>query len=154
MDTQLAAYLLAAAVKVSGLPPVPEEALPEFIPMPQADLKAEACKEKVANCRGIVALYDMERNRVLYRDDLNVDDPSDNSFLVHELVHVLQYAQGGESIYKDCPSLVLTERAAYAAQNAYLYNQGQLLRVGRIMQFARCAPLPGTTAAAHEPVTQ
>ncbi len=153
MDTQLAAYLLSAAVKVSGLPPVPLESLPEFIAMPSSMLKAEACKEKVANCRGIVALYDMERNRVLYRDDLNVDDPSDNSFLVHELVHVLQYAQGGDAIYKDCPSLVQTERAAYAAQNMYLHAQGQLLRVGRIMQFARCAPPPGTTAAAHEPMT-
>ena len=61
--TQLAAYLLAAAVKVSGLPAVPEASLPEFIAMPQAALKAEACKEKVANCRGIVALFDMERNR-------------------------------------------------------------------------------------------
>lgn len=151
MDAQLAAYLLSAAVKLSGLPAVPVEALPEFVALPPAQLRAEACRERVAACRGIMALFDMKGHRVLYRADLDLDNPSDNSFLVHELVHVLQYAQSGERIYGDCPALVHTERAAYAVQNRYLHEQGQLLRVGRMMQLARCAAPPATAAAAHGP---
>jgi hypothetical protein len=150
MDAQTIAYLLAAAIKLSGLPAVPAAQLPAFVPLPPAELRAEACKERVAACRGIMALYDMKGHRVLYRDDLDMDSPSDNSFIVHELVHVLQYAQSGERIYQDCPALVRTERAAYTVQNLYLNEQGQLLRVGRMMQMARCAPRP-VAAATHTP---
>ncbi len=154
MDTQLVAYLLEAAVNITGLPAIPEEALPNFVAMPAAEIRQEACEDGVPSCRGIVALYDMERNRVLYRDDLDMDNPSDNSFIVHELVHVLQFHRDGHSIYKDCPALVRTERAAYAAQNDYLHRQGQLLRVGRIMRMVSCAPTtPTTAAAAHRPQT-
>ncbi|QID19325.1 hypothetical protein G3580_17910 [Nitrogeniibacter mangrovi] len=151
MDTQLVAYLMHAAVKITGLPDIPDDALPQFVALPAQQLQAEACEERMPSCRGIVALFDMERNRVLYRDDLDLDNPSDNSFIVHELVHVLQYHQAGNAIYADCPALIRTERAAYAAQNTYLSHQGQLLRVGRIMRFARCAPEPTAAAAAHAP---
>ena len=152
MDPQLVAYLLEAAVRVTGLPAIPDDALPRFVAMPAVELRDEACGARMPGCRGIVALYDMERNRVLYRDDLDMDNPSDNSFIVHELVHVLQFHRYGHSIYRDCPALVRTERAAYDAQNAYLHHQGQLLRVGRILRMVSCAPTtPATTAAAHRP---
>jgi len=152
MDSQLVAYLMDAAVRITGLPAVPAEALPEFVALPPSVIHQEACKEQMPSCRGIVALYDMEHNRVLYREDLDMDNDADNSFIVHELVHVLQYHYAGEAIYADCPALVRTERAAYAAQNTYLQRQGQLLRVGRIMQMVSCGPdRSATTAAAYGP---
>jgi len=152
MDTQLLAYLMDAAVRITGLPAVPADGLPEFVALPADIIHQEACREQMPSCRGIVALYDMEHNRVLYREDLDMDNDADNSFIVHELVHVLQYHQAGESIYADCPALVRTEQAAYAAQNAYLQRQGQLLRVGRIMRMVSCGSEHGTVAAAaHGP---
>lgn len=151
MDTQLLAYLMDAAVRITGLPAVPTDALPQFVALPATEIHREACKEQMPGCRGIVAMYDMERNRVLYRDDLDMDNDADNSFIVHELVHVLQYHQAGDAIYADCPTLVRTERAAYAAQNTYLQRQGQLLRVGRIMRMVSCGSERSATAAAHGP---
>jgi len=151
MDPQLVTYLMDAAVRITGLPAVPAEALPDFVAMPVEAIHREACKEQMPACRGIVALYDMEHNRVLFRDDLDMDNDADNSFIVHELVHVLQYHRDGDTIYADCPALVRTEQAAYSAQNTYLQHQGQLLRVGHIMQMVSCESERVTAAAAHGP---
>lgn len=138
MDTALVAFLLDMAVKFSGLPPIPAEALPAFQPVSRAEMQRRVCPEAAPGCGAIVALFDTDQYRILYLEHLDLDNPADNSFLVHEIVHVLQYQQRGESIYADCNALLRTEGQAYRAQNAYLRREGQLMRVGEVLRFTTC----------------
>lgn len=153
MDTALVAFLLDMAVKFSGLPPIPVDALPAFQPVSRAEMQRRVCPEAAPGCGAIVALFDTDQYRILYLEQLDLDNAADNSFLVHEIVHVLQFRQRGESIYADCSALLRTEGQAYRAQNAYLRREGQLMRVGEVLRFTTCAAdrtvaaraAPGTT---------
>lgn len=139
MDTALVAFLLDMAVKFSGLPAIPVEALPAFQPVSRAEMQHRVCPEAAPSCGAIVSLFDTDRYRILYLEQLDLDNPADNSFLVHEIVHVLQYQQKGEAIYADCQALLRTEGQAYRVQNAYLRREGQLMRVGEVLRFTTCA---------------
>jgi hypothetical protein len=139
MDTALIAFLLDMAVKFTGLPAIPVEALPAFQPVSRAEMQRRICPEEAPGCGAIVALFDTDEYRILYLEQLDLDNPADNSFLIHEIVHVLQYHQKGEAIYADCSTLLHTEGQAYRAQNAYLRREGQLMRVGEVLRFTSCA---------------
>jgi hypothetical protein len=139
MDTALIAFLLDMAVKFTGLPAIPVEALPAFQPVSRAEMQRRICPEEAPGCGAIVALFDTDGYRILYLEQLDLDNPADNSFLIHEIVHVLQYHQKGEAIYADCGTLLHTEGQAYRAQNAYLRREGQLMRVGEVLRFTTCA---------------
>lgn len=139
MDTALVAFLLDMAVKFTGLPSIPVEAMPVFQPVSRAEMQRRVCPEEAPSCGAIVALFDTDNYRILYLDQLDLDNPTDNSFLMHEIVHVLQYQQKGETIYADCNSTLRTEAEAYRAQNAYLRREGQLMRVGEVLRFTTCA---------------
>jgi hypothetical protein len=146
MDATLVAFLLELAVKFTGLPAIPLNELPEFQRVSRAEMQRVVCAEEETGCRNIVALFDTDRFRILYLDTLNLDNPSDNSFLLHELVHALQYRRGGEAIYADCRALLRTEAQAYRAQNAYLRREGQFMRVGEVLRFTTCAADPKVAA--------
>ena len=139
MDTTLITFLLDMAVKFTGLPAIPVEAMPDLQPVSRAEMQRRVCPEEAPGCGAIVALFDTDNYRILYLDQLDLDNPADNSFLVHEIVHVLQYHQKGEAIYADCTTLLRTEGQAYRAQNAYLRREGQLMRVGEVLRFTTCA---------------
>jgi hypothetical protein len=139
MDSALIAFLLDMAVKFTGLPAIPVDALPPFQPVSRGEMQRRVCPEAAPGCGAIVALFDTEGYRILYLDSLDPQNPADNSFLVHELVHVLQFRQRGDAIYADCPALLRTEGEAYRAQNAYLKREGQLMRVGEVLRFTTCA---------------
>ena len=140
MDPALIAYLFAAAVRITGLPAIAVEELPPFIALPDRELQRQLCPTDAAECTGIAAYFDALRYRILYSDALDLDDPADHSFLLHEIVHVLQHRQAGEAMYADCHALLQTERQAYRAQNVYLRGAGQPIRVGDGLRFATCAP--------------
>lgn len=152
MDSALIAFLLDMAVKFTGLPPIPVEALPAFQPVSRAEMQRLICPEEAPGCGAIVALFDTDHYRILYLAQLDPDNPADNSFLIHEIVHVLQYHQKGEAIYADCTTLLQTEGQAYRAQNAYLRREGQLMRVGEVLRFTTCAG-EGAVAARAAPGT-
>lgn len=141
MDSALIGFLLDMAVRFTGLPPVPAEELPPFQRVSRAEMQAAVCPEALESrsCSGIMAVFDTEGQRILYLDTLDLDEASDNSFLLHEIVHALQYRQQGDAIYADCAALLRTEGQAYAAQNAYLRREGQFLRVGEVLRFTTCA---------------
>jgi hypothetical protein len=88
---------------------------------------------------GMVAIFDSDRYQILIRDNLDLDNPSDNSFLLHELVRVLQYKARGEDIFADCPTTMKTETEAYRVQNIYLGMEGQFMRVGDALAFVTCS---------------
>lgn len=139
MDSALIAFLLEMAVKLSGLPPVPLEQLPPLQALDPQALQERACPGARGDCRGLVALFDSRSYRILYLDTLDLDSAEDNSFLLHEIVHVLQYRREGDAMYRDCSALLRTEGQAYGVQNAYLRREGRLLRVGGMLRHSTCA---------------
>lgn len=173
---ELLAYLMAAAVQLSGLPALAER--PPVTPMPYqkmlleicADLKEESVRmlaqydlcthgqsvadkncealkpdpEPYAQCTsqtGLVAAYILEQRRIVYREDLNLENDADNSFIVHEFVHALQDAQHGGKMFDTCAGVIAAEREAYSVQQRYLYFRGQMLRVGERLRMVGCEGL-------------
>jgi len=129
------AFLLTMAISLSGLPGMPVSELPPITPVSQETMFREVCPVHPHDCYGLQAVYDTDGKRVLYLDTLNTEDSFDNSFLVHELVHVLQYRAYGDTIYAGCAALKRTETQAYAVQNAYLKRQGVFAQVGEGLRF-------------------
>ncbi|MDZ5459120.1 hypothetical protein [Azohydromonas lata] len=138
IDAVLAADLLAWASRLSGLPNPPGEALPRFIPLPQREIARTVCDDRPAGCESLVAVYDTDRRHILYRDTLDMRDPTDQSFIVHELVHHLQFLQRGESLFASCQSTLSGEAQAYRVQNLYQDHFRQWQRMGEVLRYMHC----------------
>jgi hypothetical protein len=138
IDAALAADLLGWASRLSGLPNPPSEALPRFVPLPQREIARIVCADRPAGCDALVAVYDTDRRRILYRDTLDLRDPTDQSFIVHELVHHLQFLQRGQALFASCQSTLAGEAQAYRVQNLYQAQFRQWQRMGEILRFMHC----------------
>jgi len=143
-DTALLSYLISVAAALSGYPELPLAEMPMLRQMSATSLVDEACPDNPAECRTLVALYDRARNQILIRAELDLENPADNSFLVHEFVHVLEARHKGELYQHDCANTLLSERQAYRVQNAYLKQEGRSERFGSMLSNMVCAP--GQTA--------
>lgn len=150
VDGELLADLIGWASQLSGLPAAPGNERPALRALPQPVLAQRVCGDQERDCRGLVVVYDTDRLEVAYTDTLDLRDPTDQSYLVHELVHYLQHRHHGERMHLHCEAVLASEREAYAAQNRYLERFKQWRRVGEVMRFTRC---PQNQAAA-EPVVQ
>lgn len=95
--------------------------------------------EQCTHQRGLVAAYLIGQHRIVYRNDLDLNNDLDNSFLVHEYVHALQRRHYGERLFSSCAGVWRAEKQAYAAQQRYLNARGQLLRVGDPLRYFRCS---------------
>lgn len=142
LDLNLLAYLLAAAVKLSGLPAIPVAKLPPIQAVPAEYISSKVCSNEKSRCANLVAVFDTVDYVILVRDSLDMETALDNSFLLHELVHVLQFKSRGPDIFKDCSTSIRTESEAYKAQNAYLQNEGQFARFGEGLRFISCEGKP------------
>lgn len=139
LDAELLAYLLAAAIRLSGLPGMPAEALPPIVTLTPAKLAEKACRgHRTADCENIVAAFEPDDYAIYARDTLDFESAADNSWLVHELVHVLQWNRDGSAIFETCERALKTERDAYRVQNAYLKREGLLMRAGQVLKFTNC----------------
>jgi hypothetical protein len=94
--------------------------------------------EQCTHQHGLVAAFIIGQHRIVYRDDLNLDDDTDNSFLVHEYVHALQSHYFGDQMFETCEGVMAAEKQAYAAQQQYLQARGQLLGVGDRLRQITC----------------
>lgn len=130
--------LLAFAIQSSGLPSVDVRDLPPVLAVTETTLAELVCPDEVTRCRSIAALFDTEKYRILLRTSLDLNDPIHQSFLVHELVHVLQFKHFGETRFATCRAVLSSEHEAYAVQNAYLRNQGVDWQEGALLRYARC----------------
>jgi hypothetical protein len=128
--------LMGWAVRLTGLPPSADR--PDVIALPPADLAATVCPDAPSSCRGLVAVYDTERIRVLVRDTLDLRELSAQSFIVHEFIHHLQHRAQGAGLLSACEQVMVAERQAYEAQNRFLRQHRQLLRVGEMLRGMRC----------------
>lgn len=138
MEQELLRHLLAAAISLSGLPPVDIADLPPILRLSHAEMTREVCPEDPQNCRGMASFYDIERQRILIDEALDLSVPEQNSFVVHELVHVLQFKQRGDKMYEDCVESTKTEAQAYEVQNAYLHQAGRYASFSQKVAFADC----------------
>ena len=141
MDQELLAVLLSAAISLSGLPPISADELPAIVRVSHEEMKREVCPRDPASCKGIAAIFEPDRQRILIDNALNLDLTDDNSFVVHELVHVLQFRQFrqyGSLMYANCAASMNTEAQAYQVQNAYLKREGRLIRFYQRLAFAGC----------------
>ena len=148
----IAAELLSAAISLSGLPPMPALELPPLYAVSTAELARTVCPDQPGQCETIAAIFDTERYRILILSKLDLADPADNSFLVHELVHVLQFRARGDAGFANCAAIVDSERVAYGVQNRYLAARGLFAQHGMMLRYMRCpadAELPPAARAAQ-----
>ena len=140
-DALLLQVLLAAAVRLSGLPALPVDApVPVLVELPAAELRRQACPERPRACMHLIAWHDAAAGRVLLSDQLDWRmRPVDRSFVLHELVHVLQARRPGSTRDDDCARALDDERLAYRVQTAWLDEQGRAERFGGMLHALRCA---------------
>ena len=138
ISSELAAKLLAMAIRFSGLPDMPADQLPFFVPMPAGEIEITQCRYIRTACEGTVALYDHENYRIIILDTLDPNDPEDNSVIVHEMVHVLQYRNNRVPHPMTCKDVTRLENQAYSAQNAYLRFEGSSSRWGQSATSTTC----------------
>jgi hypothetical protein len=140
MDTY--AYLFAAAVQLSGLPALPARSQPTVSPVTDARMRALACTDPKVHCDGLQAYFDRDRNTIYVRDYGPERGAEWESFIVHEYVHALQYAQRGSAIDASCVSRRAAEQQAYDVQDRYLRMRGSLLRLGWRLWWWHCEGEP------------
>lgn len=138
MEPALLAKLLAAAIRLTGLPAIEIADLPPMIPMSKAALAQEICPQRAAACDTLIALFEPKNYRIIYRDHLDLKKAYDQSTLVHEIVHVLQFKVMGVSIFANCESIMGSERQAFQVQDRYLGENGEERRVAGAFRFMRC----------------
>ena len=138
VDAELASDLVGWAARLSGRSQPAAAVLPLLQPLPLEELARTVCPERPGSCRGLVAAYNTVSRRIVYRATLDMRNPTDQAFIVHELVHWLQHLERGDAIEDSCRSVLAAEREAYAVQNQYLTRFQQLQRVGEMLRFTYC----------------
>ncbi|MCM2277778.1 MAG: hypothetical protein NDJ89_06850 [Oligoflexia bacterium] len=138
LSPELFAFLLEMATSLSGYPALKPDRIPTVIALPEKAIIEEVCPTDPQNCRGLAAFFHTETRRIVYRDTFDMENDTDNSFLVHELVHALQFEVRGSALFETCPAAREAEREAYEIQNRYLKRQGQFARFGEGLRFWVC----------------
>lgn len=139
LDDELLEDLVGWAARLSGRPlPPPEQARPVIVQLDADDLARRVCGERADACRGLVGVYGTHDRTIVLRADLDLRDPTDQSFLVHELVHWLQHLAEGDDIDAGCRRVMAHEAEAYQVQNHYLARWRQWRRVGEMLRFMHC----------------
>lgn len=135
---ELLGSLLAAAIEFSGLPALHVSELPPVVVMSTDEMTRTVCATNPGRCTSLIAAFDTNAYRILVRDSLDLEDPTDNSFLVHEIVHVLQLRKAGIKSFTSCRDIVASEHQAYTVQNKYLNVNGRVGQQGASLRFVRC----------------
>jgi hypothetical protein len=138
-DLPLLIELMAVTASLSGYAPVPEQALPAVRVLAPAAMTREICPDNPRECVGLVAQFDADRAEIRLSTLLDLGDARGRSFLVHELVHVLQHEHRGKAPQHRCEDNLRAEQEAYAVQNAYLEKMRSSERFGRMLMSMQCA---------------
>lgn len=139
IDHETLEYLVGKAARHSGLPALTLNELPPIQFVSEAELNKTVCPDDPANCRQLAAVFDDLGYRILVRDDFDISEnfnPYDYSFLIHEIVHALQYRSHGAEIFNGCAAVKATEIQAYDAQDSFLKEAGDFHRLGQFIRFS------------------
>ena len=142
LSKELLTDLLAAAIRISQLPGIPADQLPPVIPVNAQFFIDKVCPDQPQRCRSTAALFDTEAYEIYVRKPIDVQSPITLSFVVHEMVHVLQFKQGGHTRFEGCQAVLDNEQQAYKVQNIFLYENGSDWREGFSLRFMTCPPEP------------
>ncbi len=140
-DSEVLEYLFSKAVRLSGLKAYEIKELPPIYVVSTAQLNSEVCPEDPNNCRNLAAVFDDLGYRILIRDDLEISsnfNPMNYSFLIHEIIHSLQYRNFGAEIFNGCEAVFKTEELAYHSQDQYLKEEGDFFRAGMALKYFYC----------------
>lgn len=137
-DFQLLADLVAVAAALSGYPVIAVDSLPRIEILAPLEFKLAVCPDNPDECNGIAAYFDEDGQAIRLVDTLDLQSPQGRSFLVHELVHVLQYHARGRIAEAGCAGNLRSEQEAYRVQNAYLRQSGRHEQYGGPIMFMRC----------------
>ena len=140
LDKELLADLLMAAIRISQLPAIAADELPPVIPVSAQQLIEKVCPEQPERCRNMAALFDTEAYEIYVRKPVDTRNPITLSFIVHEMVHVLQFRQGGHGRFETCEAVLSGEQQAYKVQNVFLNENGSDWREGFSLRFMTCPP--------------
>lgn len=140
-DIETLEYLFAKAVRLSGLKSISFSELPPIYTISKEDLNKIVCPEDPENCRNLAAVFDDIGYRIFVLDSFEISEnfkPYDYSFVIHEIIHALQYRQFGAEIFKNCKAVFETEKLAYESQDKYLKEEGAFQRVAHFLKFFYC----------------
>jgi hypothetical protein len=140
-DMETKEYLFGKAVRLSGITEYTLADMPPIYLVSKKDLNKEVCPEDPENCRNLAAVFDDIRYRILALNDLEISSnfkPFNYSFVIHELIHALQYRSRGAEIFNGCDSVYNTELEAYTAQDLYLKEEGEFFRASIALKYFYC----------------
>ncbi|MCC7406077.1 MAG: hypothetical protein IT288_16915 [Bdellovibrionales bacterium] len=140
-DQEVLSYMFEKAVRLSGLPAYPIDEMPPIYQVSKSDLNRIVCPQDPENCRNLAAVFDDIEYRILVLNDLLITSnfrPFDYSFVIHEIIHSLQYRARGAEIFNGCDAVYETERQAYTAQDRYLKEEGEFFRASITLRFFYC----------------
>lgn len=135
---ELIDFLYDSASGLSHYSMYPKEHRPLILKKTKQQMQQEICPTDPNNCYNLAAYYNTEKNEIIYDEVLDIDSNHDNSFIVHEIVHSLQYFHNGDAIFKDCKATKATELEAYDVQNRYLKKMGVFAQYGDALKFLVC----------------
>ena len=138
LSHELLSTLLLAAIRFTGLPALQVSELPPVIMLPRSELNKTVCAAAPVRCAGLTAAFDTLGYRIVADDKLDFNDPDDASFLLHEMVHVLQFKNTGITGFTSCTAVLDSEEQAYSAQNDYLREHNRPAHQGAMLRFSRC----------------
>ncbi|MCE2679032.1 MAG: hypothetical protein LW629_01020 [Burkholderiales bacterium] len=130
--------LLLIAIQLSQLPAVDVSQIPDVQLVSPTVLMEKVCPDEPARCRNMAAVFDTEAYQIYVRAPFSEQNAMDKSFLIHELVHVLQFKLGGHERFGSCEAVLANERQAYQVQNLYLHQEGSDWREGFSLRFMTC----------------
>lgn len=131
VDEETLTYLFDKARRLSGIENFGIEVVPPLYLVTHEQMNQEVCPETPGQCRNLAAVFDDLNYRILVLEDLKISQnfkPFEYSFLIHEIIHALQYRQSGAEIFKDCQAIYETESLAYHSQDQYLKEEGEFFR--------------------------
>ena len=114
--TELLAALLLWASQTTGYPALSEMPRVELASAAELDARFAAGGANAAG-QQVAALYEPGRNVILLDATLDLSTPLGRSYLLHELVHALQFAAGRPA---EVHCVGLLEAEAYRTQARYL----------------------------------
>lgn len=135
---ELIDFLFDSASALSKYPLYEKTKRPQILKKTKVQMTQEICPEDPNNCYNLAAFYNTDKNEITYDEMLDINSDHDNSFIVHEIVHSLQFHHKGSSIYIDCKATKATELEAYTVQNIYLKKRGQFAQYGEALRFLVC----------------
>ncbi|MFK7966713.1 MAG: hypothetical protein AB8C46_22360 [Burkholderiaceae bacterium] len=111
---------------------------PPLVGLSEKELHRRVCPVAPGQCESLIAAYGIKDRVILYNEALNMNNPVDRSYLLHELVHFLQHREEGPQVTTSCESILRWERHAYAAQSRYLAHSGHTFPIDEMMKLSYC----------------